>query len=112
MASETYKRPRVELLPGHDQELTHLLRVRAPSDKLVPVSIGPGLPRRDQPASYPKYCRLMLILLKPWRSTADLRKEGQSWEAAFEEWLKTCNASVKFKMNNMQILHECRDSRD
>ncbi|KAJ7055709.1 hypothetical protein C8F01DRAFT_993760, partial [Mycena amicta] len=112
MVSQAYKRPRVNLLPGHDQETTHLLKVRAPDDALVPVPIGPGLPRRDQPPSYAKYCRLMLILLKPWRKAEDLRTDGQSWEAAFDEWMITCSNSVKSKMDNMQILHECKDSRD
>ncbi|KAJ7845885.1 hypothetical protein B0H13DRAFT_1908154 [Mycena leptocephala] len=35
------KRPRVQLQKGHEEEKTHLLRVRAPKDQLVPVPIGP-----------------------------------------------------------------------
>ncbi|KAJ7127740.1 hypothetical protein C8R44DRAFT_529301, partial [Mycena epipterygia] len=73
---------------------------------------GPGIPRRDRPSVYPRYCRLMLIFFKPWRRASDLRSPGQSWEEAFTTFTRNCPESVTFKMNNMQILHECRDSRD
>ncbi|KAJ7892948.1 hypothetical protein B0H13DRAFT_1625388, partial [Mycena leptocephala] len=112
MDLETRRRPRVALLKGHDQEKTHLLRVRSPEDVLIPVPIGPGIPRRDKPDVYPRYCRLMLIFFKPWRHARDLRAEGQSWEDAFNSFTLECSASIRYKMDNMQILHECRDSRD
>ncbi|KAJ7804472.1 hypothetical protein B0H14DRAFT_2383697, partial [Mycena olivaceomarginata] len=73
---------------------------------------GPGIPRRDKSDVYPRYCQLMLIFFKPWRHAKDLRKEGQSWEDAFQSFALNCSASIRCKMDNMQILHECRDSRD
>ncbi|KAJ7765891.1 hypothetical protein DFH07DRAFT_737424, partial [Mycena maculata] len=113
MTSDSFKRPRIPLLNGHDQEKTHILRVRSPDDALVPVPIGPGIPRRDKPEVYARYCRLMLmIFFKPWRRATDLRTRGQSWEDAFTLFTLTCSPEIKCKMDNMQILHECRDSRD
>ncbi|KDQ54423.1 hypothetical protein JAAARDRAFT_135819, partial [Jaapia argillacea MUCL 33604] len=56
--------------------------------------------------------RLMLILFKPWRSVRDLRKNGESWKEAFVNFLPECPARLKAIMDNMQIWHECRDSRD
>ncbi|KAJ7788850.1 hypothetical protein B0H14DRAFT_2302200, partial [Mycena olivaceomarginata] len=73
---------------------------------------GPGIPRRDRPDLHARYCRLMLIFFRPWRHATDLRETGQTWEEAFNEFNETCPADVKYKMDNMQILHECRDSRD
>ncbi|KAJ7127325.1 hypothetical protein C8R43DRAFT_859604, partial [Mycena crocata] len=73
---------------------------------------GPGIPRRDKEHLREKYCRLMLIFFKPWRHAQDLKMTHSSWKDAFDEFMKTCSPSVKFKMDNMQILHECRDSRD
>ncbi|KAJ7112149.1 hypothetical protein C8R44DRAFT_585330, partial [Mycena epipterygia] len=78
----------------------------------VPVPIGPAIPRRDKPEMYARYCRLMLIFFKPWRHANDLRIQGQSWEEAFNAFKANCLPSVLSKMDNMQILHECRDSRD
>lgn len=75
---ESHKRPRVTLQRGHDQAASHILRVRAPSEGLIPVPIGPGIPRRDKPELRARYCRLMLIFFKPWRQASDLREEFQS----------------------------------
>ncbi|PBK65644.1 hypothetical protein ARMSODRAFT_860094, partial [Armillaria solidipes] len=58
------------------------------------------------------YCRLMLILFKPWRHASDLRADGQSWVDAFHAFREVCTERITFIMNNMQILHECWDSRD
>ncbi|KAJ7811473.1 hypothetical protein B0H14DRAFT_2289113, partial [Mycena olivaceomarginata] len=96
----------------HDEEKTHILRVRASDDTFVPVPIGPGIPRRDKKDVWPRYCRLMLIFFKPWRHAPDLRGNHPSWESAFTEFVQTCDPKLVSKMENMQILHECRDSRD
>ncbi|KAL1659067.1 hypothetical protein GGF50DRAFT_32280, partial [Schizophyllum commune] len=73
---------------------------------------GPALPRRDREPSAKRYYRLMLILFKPWRAASDLRDEGQTWEDAYNAFLRTCPDEYKRKMENMQLLHECRDSKD
>ncbi|KAJ3836598.1 hypothetical protein F5878DRAFT_504973, partial [Lentinula raphanica] len=78
----------------------------------MPVPIGPSIPRRDRPELYERYARLMLILFKPWRSYKDLREPLQSWSDAFNIFLQTCSGPVIECMNNMQLLHECKDSRD
>ncbi|KAJ3741636.1 hypothetical protein EV360DRAFT_14431, partial [Lentinula raphanica] len=78
----------------------------------VPVPIGPGLPRRDRVEIYERYCRVMLILFKPWRTHSDLRSPSQTWKEAFDEFMMTCPESVHKLITNMQLLHECKDSRD
>ena len=76
----------------------------------VPVPIGPALPRRDRPEIYSKYARLMLILFKPWRTEADLRGDADDWPEAFSEFVKSCEPKTRQILNNMQLLHECKDS--
>ncbi|KAJ6535227.1 hypothetical protein DFH09DRAFT_931958, partial [Mycena vulgaris] len=79
----------------------------------VPVPIGPALPRRDNDRSSPKHARLMLVLFKPWRHASDLRAPGQTWVDAYKEFLKDdCSEEALECINNMQLLHECKDSRD
>ncbi|KAJ7205795.1 hypothetical protein GGX14DRAFT_337195, partial [Mycena pura] len=73
---------------------------------------GPGIPRRDKKEPRENDCRLMLIFFKPWRHAQDLKRDHSSWEDAFNAFVGTCSKSVRFKIENMQILHECRDSRD
>ncbi|KAJ7216237.1 hypothetical protein C8J57DRAFT_1096161 [Mycena rebaudengoi] len=58
-------RPRVAFLEEHLEVTTHILQVCQPSDRRVPVPIGPGLPRRDRDDMKSKHARLMLILFKP-----------------------------------------------
>jgi hypothetical protein len=108
-------RPKVPFLQEpemHNQCDTHLIYVNHPDRRCVPVSSGPGLPRRDRAETYLRYCRLMLILFKPWRTVSDLRCSTQSWEEAFNKFITLCPIEYKLKMDNMQALHECRDSRD
>ncbi|KAG0694565.1 hypothetical protein DFH29DRAFT_760415, partial [Suillus ampliporus] len=57
-----------------------------------------------------KYCHLMLILFKPWRFVSDLKQGTQSWTEAFNIFQHTCSNTVTLILNNMQILHECKDS--
>ncbi|TDL13846.1 hypothetical protein BD410DRAFT_734788, partial [Rickenella mellea] len=80
--------------------------------RFIPVPIGPAIPRRDRPDQRARYCRLMLMFFKPWRHASDLRCTHQSWEDAFTEFTGTCSPRFLKFMDNMQILHECKDSRD
>ncbi|KAJ7433064.1 hypothetical protein B0H11DRAFT_1759356, partial [Mycena galericulata] len=105
-------RPRVCLQEGHLEDRTHILRVLTPGARRVPVPIGPALPRRDHDDSRHRHARLMLILFKPWRHASDLLSVGQSWIEAYEEFLAVCSSEVLTVINNMQLLHECKDSRD
>lgn len=87
-------------------------QVRLHNRHVVPVPIGPSMPRRDQTDAYPRYCRLMLILFKPWRTLLDLRDGSQSWESMFQPFVLTLNNECRGIIDNMQVLHECRDSRN
>jgi hypothetical protein len=99
--------------PGHIQSGKKAQRARRdPSTHYVPVPVGPALPRRDSELLRAKYCRLMLILFKPWRVSADLRNVDESWADAFNTFMNGCNEATKRILNNMQVLHECKDAKD
>lgn len=103
-----------EVHPAHPEYLHKIQRTRNnPCKRFVPVPIGPAIPRRDRPELYEKYARLMLIFFKPWRTEADLRGDSASWSEAFNEFLSmgSCTNETRKVMNNMQILHECKDSK-
>ena len=102
-----------DLHPDHPEYPQKVQRVRKNVHKqFVPVPIGPAIPRRDRPELYAKYTRLMLILFKPWRSEADLCGGAASWPDAFDCFLKSCAKETRKVMDNMQILHECKDSKN
>ena len=61
-----------------------------------------------------RYCRLMLILFKPWRTAFDLRMVAEPWAAAFNNFKKSTFCPPEFQsiMDNMKLLHKCKDCHD
>ena len=108
---DNHSRPKCDFDCKHPDYATHTQQVRHPKHRLIPAPIGPGLPRRDKIECREKYCRLMLILLKPWNTPQDLIKGYDTFEAAFNVFLQE-NQRWKSLLDNMQLLHECRDNRD
>ncbi|EIW62579.1 uncharacterized protein TRAVEDRAFT_81890, partial [Trametes versicolor FP-101664 SS1] len=73
---------------------------------------GPRLPRRDRENERERYCRLMLILFKPWRNASELLGDALNWDDAYEAHAVEHTDEHKRIIRNMQLLHECRDSRN
>ncbi len=78
----------------------------------MPVPIGPAIPRRDREDVKERYCKLMLLLFKPWQCVDDLKDGSRTWAEEFDIFKETAPSSALTVMNNMQILHECKDNRD
>jgi hypothetical protein len=112
LSSTSRIRPTGKFNANHPDSHTHMQRVRHPQNRFVPVPIGPSLPRRDRDQIRERYCCLMLIIFKPWRHARDLRETTESWSSAFQSFMETCSPQKQKIMDNMQILHECKDSRD
>ncbi|KAH9852988.1 hypothetical protein C2E23DRAFT_703481, partial [Lenzites betulinus] len=73
---------------------------------------GPRLPNRVNETEYARYCRLMLILFVPWRNVSDLKQVHESWPDAFTRCQATMNKEHLDVMSNMQMVAECKVSRD
>ncbi|KAI9059964.1 hypothetical protein FKP32DRAFT_1541803, partial [Trametes sanguinea] len=73
---------------------------------------GPPVPRRDRDTDSERYARLMLVLFKPWRLPTDLCGDGGNWSTCYEQYLPHMSEENIEVMNNLQLLHECKDSRD
>ena len=102
-----------QLHSEHMQNGKRVQRLRSdPSTHYIPVPIGPALPRRDPGPRYAKYCRLMLILFKPWRVVDDLRDAGEMWVKAFDQFMGICTEGTRRVLDNMQVMHECKDAKD
>ncbi|KAK0469456.1 uncharacterized protein EV420DRAFT_1258580, partial [Desarmillaria tabescens] len=95
----------------HKELQTHTQVLLPESKKLVPIPWGGSLPRRDRSSMYQRYCRLMLIFFKPWKHGKDLRVSGLSWSEVFSLFCEE-HPWWNDQMDNMQMLHECRDSRN
>ncbi|KAF6753110.1 hypothetical protein DFP72DRAFT_849477 [Ephemerocybe angulata] len=112
LADCSLQRPTYTLKETHPQHTTHALRILHPTNRKVPVPAGPSIPRRDKDSDREPHGRLMLIFFKPWMCKNDLKHPTESWLEAFQSWANTAPAEHLQRVKNMQILHECRDSRD
>ncbi|KAI1781879.1 hypothetical protein LXA43DRAFT_837960, partial [Ganoderma leucocontextum] len=78
----------------------------------VPVCLGPAIPRSDRADELEHFCRVMLVLFRPWRCTDNLRNDGETWEAAFTRQCCLLSAETLAIIDNMALLTECKDRRD
>ncbi|CAF2108235.1 unnamed protein product [Rotaria magnacalcarata] len=79
---------------------------------IVPVLLGPPVPRRDREDTRERYCRSILTLFFPWRSIQDLCDVDQTWEQAFEIRHKKITPGSCKIIDNIQLLQECKKDRD
>ncbi|KZO97670.1 hypothetical protein CALVIDRAFT_479760, partial [Calocera viscosa TUFC12733] len=76
---------------------------------LVPVILGPTLPRSDRGVEErAEWCRAMLILFQPWRTLADILPANASWTSAFEQ--ADLDEHVLRVIENIGVLNDCRDA--
>ena len=95
---------------GHPQASSHMNMKR--TSPVVPVLIGPPIPRQDREETQERYCRAILTLFVPWRSVADLCDLDQTWKQAFESRQANIMPESRKFMENIQLLHECKKDRD
>ncbi|KAF8997208.1 hypothetical protein BDQ17DRAFT_1177307, partial [Cyathus striatus] len=73
---------------------------------------GPSIPCQDLGQTMHCHAHLMLLFFKPWRSVTDLKRAEENWIIAYKKFYLICSSKIKNRVDNMQVLHECKDSRD
>ncbi len=101
---------REPFLSGHPQFSSHINVKRV--KPVVPVLLGPPIPRRDREDTKERYCRAILALFSPWRSISDLCHIDQTWEQAFEIRQSRITPESYKIIDNIQLLQECKNDRD
>jgi hypothetical protein len=95
---------------GHPQSSSHInIKRKKP---VVPVLIGPPIPRKDREDTRERYCRSILILFFPWRSFQDVCNVDQTWAQAFETRYGKITYEFRKIIDNIQLLQECKNDRD
>ena len=99
---------------GHKEAQSHGIKVWGYEHSSIPVLIGASVPRRDSSDTYTQFCRLMLIFFKPWRRPANLLHPALLWDDAYNMMITSDMFLHRHfeAINNIQLLHECKDSRD
>lgn len=79
---------------------------RRKGHRTLPSLVGTFFPRNDVVDYRHVYCASALALLKPWRDWKDLKREDQTWMAAFAEYEISMSANEKAILANLQYYHE------
>ncbi len=67
---------------NHPQYSSHIIIRR--SFHVVPVLIGPSIPRRERDDTSERYARCILTLFHPWRTVMDIHDLNKTWLDALE----------------------------
>ena len=95
---------------AHPQSSSHILIKR--SNPIVPVLLGPQIPRHDREETRERYYRALLTLFVPWRTVKDLCHANETWYDAFEARKSVVSLRAQKVIQNIQLLHECKKQRD
>jgi hypothetical protein len=95
---------------AHPQSSSHIIIKH--TTPVVPVLLGPQIPRREREETRERYCRALLTLFVPWRSVHDLCSLNQTWSEALEVRKASISPSTFKIIENIQLLHECKNDRD
>ena len=94
----------------HPQEKSHgIIKRTAP---IIPVLIGPQIPRQDREETQERYNRAIATLFIPWRSVRDLCDGNQNWSNALSARRQNISVQSQKIIDNIQLLHECKTDRD
>ena len=100
-------------LDGHSRSATHIRVGRPDGHNMLPNVVGPWLPRRNGDESTRSfYFAAMLSFLKPWRNLKDLKRNDDSWEAAFEMYMGTTNQRDKDVVAGCQYYYDTRSAME
>lgn len=94
----------------HPQYSTHITIRR--SFAVIPVLVGPAIPRCDREDTAQRYARAILTLFHPWTTVLDLCHLNQSWIEALTVLQTTFSTQSNRVISNIQLLHECKRDRD
>ena len=82
----------------HPQFSTHILIRR--SFAVVPVLVGPAIPRQDREDTAERYARAILTLFHPWTSVVNICHVNQPWSEALNH--VATNVQFKIEQNYIQ----------
>ncbi|CAF4369269.1 unnamed protein product, partial [Rotaria magnacalcarata] len=95
---------------GHPQASSHINIKRL--KPVVPVLLGPQVPRRDREDTRERHCRSILTLFFPWRSIQDLCDVDQTWQQVFTIRHESITSESCKIIDHIQLLQECKNDRD
>ena len=103
---------RSQYTEGHPKRDTHRRVFRSQKHNTLPHIAGPWFPRRDNTAVYHFYCACMLALLKPWRTSNDLKNGNISWADALEQFVANSPPIIRRILAGVQYYYDSKAACD
>ena len=98
-------------LTNHPRSTTHARSCRSENHNFLPNIVGPWLPRRDGDENMKEYYfASILTLLKPWRDLRCLKNDDESWEVAYDAYLRTATRRDRDVVAGCQYYYDSRTS--
>ena len=82
---------------------------RTSGHETLPHFMGSWFPRNDRPCESELYCASMLALLKPWTDLSQIKRDTESFEEVFEQFLSSASQKTLDIIENIQYYYECYD---
>jgi hypothetical protein len=74
----------------------------------MPYFPGQWFPKKDANGNY-LFEASILALLKPWFSISDLKREGETFLEAFDDFIAHASKETTRTIENLQFYHECSE---
>ena len=94
----------------HPQAKCHGIIKR--TESVVPVLVGPQIPRQDREEMRQRYSRAIATHFIPWRSARDLCDVNQSWSDALSARKQNISGQSQKIIESIQLSHECKTDRN
>ncbi|PPQ71479.1 hypothetical protein CVT24_011973 [Panaeolus cyanescens] len=98
--------------PEHSQYTQYRMKRLDKSDYVVPTPVGGLLPRNDRSHCADEYRTIMLALFEPWSNNDMPHIQYDTVHESFATCHARWSSTIKSTLENVQVLHECKDSKD
>jgi hypothetical protein len=110
---------RFPLQSAHPQGTSHLHKSRPESSFVVPEICGKSVPCRpakcesaEEMKLWEQYARTVVLLFTPWHKFSDIKQKDQTWKSTYDRILGNLNPRMITVLDNIQLLHDSKVSRD
>lgn len=97
-------------LEGHSRHKTHFRVVRTPGHNCIPSTRGGFYPTHTDPDTLDFFRASMLTICKPWRSMKDLKAANETWEEAYDAFLREAPKRIHHIISGVKYHYDSRTS--
>jgi hypothetical protein len=94
---------------NHPKHQNMLRVIRTSGHNTLPAVVGAFFPRKNDSRTRDFYCASMLSLLKPWRNIECLKHTAETWEEAYQQFMKDSSKRCKNVVAGIDYYYDCKN---